>query len=191
MSSLIYPELYNSGPNQAYEVDQKNDIEIEANDIRDEKSHNSSASTPISNVSSPSPYRTRWQNQNDTNTFELIIIHAIFFLVMVSASLLILSYLKLYDVVTGTYATGCSGVLSQMIIQPLYAYLSMKVKLFNNVSRPICECFCCCVPTRCPMLIFLNELWYYIVKCQYSVSNRVVNSARSKYFYVNGSVSRQ
>ena len=155
LPSLIYPELDNSGPNQAYDVDQENDTEIEADDIRDEQSHKSSVSPPISNVSSPSPSRTRRQSQTDTNTFELTIIHAIFFLVMASASLLILFYLKLYDIVTVTYAIGCAGALSQVIFQPFYGYLSIKVKLFNNLSKPICENFCSC---NCKKITFVNVL---------------------------------
>jgi len=76
--------------------------------------------------------------QNDEESVEITLSHAVFFLVWSSFSLLILFYFKIYNLVKVMYAFGCAGALIQILIIPLFEYLargrSGPQKIFISTS---------------------------------------------------------
>eukprot|EP00591_Stephanopyxis_turris_P012612 CAMPEP_0195509108 /NCGR_PEP_ID=MMETSP0794_2-20130614/2133_1 /TAXON_ID=515487 /ORGANISM="Stephanopyxis turris, Strain CCMP 815" /LENGTH=685 /DNA_ID=CAMNT_0040636243 /DNA_START=250 /DNA_END=2307 /DNA_ORIENTATION=- len=88
-----------------------------------------------SDAASPTPYH-RQESYND-ETLELRWQDAIIFLVFSSASLFILFFFKLYSVVKVMYGFGCSGALMQVIVLPLYIWISTRCsKHKTNGSAP-------------------------------------------------------
>lgn len=71
-----------------------------------------------SSQSSGPPPRPALQEEN----MELMPIHALFFVVMASTSLLVLFYFKIYGIVKVFYAIGCSSAVAQVLLEPLLAH---------------------------------------------------------------------
>jgi len=87
----------------------------------------------LSNVNSEVEITARDESRNENPDFipkeeeelELQVEHAFFFIIFASASLFILFFFKIYNVVKIMYAFGCSGALTEIIFKPLYTKLAV------------------------------------------------------------------
>lgn len=66
-------------------------------------------------------------------SMELTAGHALVFIIMASTSLLVLFYLKIYNVVKILYAFGCSKAVSQIVLDPLFKVVMKKVGVKNRI----------------------------------------------------------
>ncbi|KAG7341173.1 signal peptide peptidase [Nitzschia inconspicua] len=78
------------------------------------------------------PHRSSGSMQEET--LELEPIHALFFVIMASTSLLVLFFFKIYSVVKVMYAIGCSNAVIQIITYPL---------LSRILNSTYCRGMCC------------------------------------------------
>lgn len=67
-------------------------------------------------------------------SLELTASHAFGFIVVSTAGLLILFFLKIYNVVKVFYVIGCSGAVFQVIFYPLFHQITMKIGLTDRVA---------------------------------------------------------
>lgn len=80
--------------------------------------------TPVTIEEAPGIQYSRSQDEGDEDSVEITFKHALFFIVWSSFSLLLLFYLKIYNLVKIMYAFGCAGALTQVMIMPLFDYLT-------------------------------------------------------------------
>ena len=64
--------------------------------------------------------------EEDQDSLEITLIHALVFVVWSSFSLFILFYFEIYNVVKVMYAIGCAGAFSQVMVNPFYNFLFRK-----------------------------------------------------------------
>jgi len=93
---------------------------------------------------------------------ELTMIHAIVFIVFASASLFILFFFQIYNVVKIMYAFGCSNAMAMVIFRPFYAKISYKFFPEKCIHGAICTIRHCDIGSI-SYLDFFSSLTAYIV----------------------------
>uniref|UniRef100_A0A7S4MHZ3 PA domain-containing protein n=1 Tax=Odontella aurita TaxID=265563 RepID=A0A7S4MHZ3_9STRA len=92
------------------------------------------ASAQQQNPNAPHLYRRETSAMSEEH-MELNVYHALGFIVMASSALLILFFLKVYNIVKVMYGFGCSGALTQVLFYPLYSRIADAVGVRGRAER--------------------------------------------------------
>lgn len=108
--------------------------EASFNDEEADGQRQSGASAQHQDPDAPHLYRRETTAMSEEH-MELTIYHALGFIVMASSALLILFFLKVYNIVKVMYGFGCSGALTQVLFYPLYSRAADALGVRDRVER--------------------------------------------------------
>mmetsp|Transcript_7099 Transcript_7099/g.10173 ORF Transcript_7099/g.10173 Transcript_7099/m.10173 type:complete len:872 (+) Transcript_7099:22-2637(+) len=122
-------------------------------------------------------------NRQNHNAFELKTIHAVAFLISASATLFILFYFKLYNIVRVMYGIGCSTAVAQIIFRPIFKLFARKIKFLSNLESQICAKVTFCGVNEIQYLDILSVICGFGLGATWIWYGFAINNANEKAFY--------